>query len=149
MDAFDRLIENQFLRNEDEISEFLAAIHDATNARMPLPIGKVFEVFTDLTAEHEVMWSLIHLIETIYDQPNVLSQVCREAIGLKKRAPEWAEIIICRILNSQPHREAYTVIAQSLSSTEKVELSMLLQSIKESEPDLFGVVVDDLLKKLN
>lgn len=147
------LIDNRFLRNQQEISLFEKAITSIIDLKNVSHIEYLCLGFDDQTQHDEVMFGLIHAIES-YDKisgpEQSLKVLAKSLPNMLPYAKEWAKILHKRILNHELSRRIYSeVISHGDESTKRMVLQ-LVNEIKERNPKRFKVPGDEfvsLIKK--
>lgn len=138
---------NRFLRSEKEVHDFETALtrvvcHDDVNT-----ISALCSCFHDETEDHEVMFGLIHGVESLYKNHvnEGILLIARSVSSVIDFANDWMEIIHYRVLNDMQTRNAYRTALSQLSENERTVVLNLLLSIKKEDPDLFGSSVDSII----
>lgn len=116
-----------------EFDELLAKLAQANS----LPWAGIWSIFDDETEMHEVMWGLVHLIE---DRPE--TYVPELVAGFESMregaAPEWAELLVKRVLNN-PDTRSLLVGAMGQSAFRVDGLLRFLNHLAETKPPPLGV----------
>ncbi|WP_414493018.1 Imm30 family immunity protein [Stenotrophomonas maltophilia] len=95
----------------------------------------LFAIFADDTPHHEVMWGLLHLVETS-DSERLISSLVQSAPYMRRVAPEWLETFICRVLNHDPARQVLIACLKDMASTEgAAEVIALIETLKGDASD--------------
>ncbi|AYA91201.1 hypothetical protein PEM_10785 [Stenotrophomonas sp. Pemsol] len=95
----------------------------------------LFSMFADDTPHHEVMWGLLHLVEAS-DGDSMVSALVQSAPHMRRVAPEWLETFICRLLNSDLHRNVLIAYLKSMASTKgAAEVVSLIKALKDDASD--------------
>lgn len=98
-------------------------------------LGVLFSIFADDTPHHEVMWGLLHLVETS-DSEILISALVQSAPYMRTVAPEWLETFICRLLNSDLHRDVLIACLKNEASTKgAAEVVSLIEALKDDASD--------------
>ncbi|HEL5323267.1 TPA: hypothetical protein UOJ11_002985 [Stenotrophomonas maltophilia] len=98
-------------------------------------LGVLFSMFADDTPHHEVIWGLLHLVETS-DSEILISALVQSTPYMRRVAPEWLETFICRLLNSDLHRNVLIAYLKSMASTKgAVEVVSLIEALKDDTSD--------------
>ncbi|WP_237706200.1 Imm30 family immunity protein [Ornithinibacillus scapharcae] len=104
--------------------------------------------FDDLTENDEVMFGLIHAIES-YDKiasSEISLKVLASSIPkMLPHAKEWLKILHKRILNHEPSRNIYKEILPTLNNDIQKYILSQLNSIKERNPSRFEESVNSIL----
>lgn len=146
------LIDNRLLRNQQEITNFEHTISIILNLKDLNHIRNLCLGFDDATKHDEVMFGLIHAIES-YDKDFGLEQslkVLSESLPcMLPHAKEWAKTLHKRILNHEPSSKIYSKIISQEDDNIKNIAIQLLNEIKERNPKRFQVSVDEFLAYIN
>lgn len=98
-------------------------------------LGFLFSIFADDTPHHEVMWGLLHLVETS-DSEVFISALVQSAPYMRRLAPEWLETFICRLLNSDLHRDVLIAYLKNMASTKgAAEVFFLIEALNDDASD--------------
>lgn len=97
---------NRLMRTSSEVAAFEEALAALTGLSDESLLPALHLVLDDNCAHHEVMFGLVHFIETFQmsSQSRALLSVLPQLV---KQAPEWAKILHFRILNDDLARECY------------------------------------------
>lgn len=145
-----KIYENRLLESENEVQEFensLAKVLDNGDVSV---IPDLCLAFDDDTEQFEVMFGLVHGIERLYKN-NIeegLTYVARAVPEILSQAEEWIEILHYRILNHPEVRLAYRNVLSQLDSSIAVSIKDLLTEIKNEDPDMFSVSVDEVISNI-
>ncbi|OIS80672.1 Imm30 family immunity protein [Bacillus licheniformis] len=145
-----KIYENRLLESENEVQEFensLAKVLDNGDVSV---IPDLCLAFDDDTEQFEVMFGLVHGIERLYKN-NIeegLTYVARAVPEILSQAEEWVEILHYRILNHPEVRLAYRNVLSQLDSSIAVSIKDLLTEIKNEDPDMFSVSVDEVISNI-
>ncbi|MBL2545378.1 hypothetical protein ELJ63_31535, partial [Klebsiella pneumoniae] len=83
----------------------------------------------DDTPHHEVMWGLLHLVGAS-DGDSMVSALVQSAPYMRRVAPEWLETFVCRLLNSDLHRNMLIAYLKSMASTKgAAEVVSLIEAL--------------------
>jgi hypothetical protein len=142
------LIDNRTLRNQQEISEFENAISIILNLKDLNHIRNLCLGFDDSTENDEVMFGLIHAIESydnVFSSEQSLKKLSESLPYMIPHAKEWAKTLHKRILNHEPSCEIYSkVISQGDVNIKKIVLKLVTE-IKERNPRRFEASVDEFV----
>lgn len=139
---------NRLLRDESEIKKFEIAIENILNLKNVNHIEILCQGFDDSTENDEVMFGLIHAIES-YDNL-VSSEISLEVLAksipkMIPHAKEWLKILHKRILNHESSRDIYKKIIPTLNIDTQKYIVSQLNSIKEKNPVRFEESVNSIL----
>lgn len=145
------LIDNRFLKNQQEISAFETAISSILNLNDLNHIGNLCMGFDDVTEHDEVMFGLIHAIES-YDQvfgsEQSLKKLAQSLPYMLPHAKEWAKTLHKRILNHEPSCNIYAEVISQGDVNIKMIALQLVTEIKERNPKSFEASVDEFISRV-
>jgi len=128
--------DRHFIDNfENKLAEILASEN-------PLLITKLLSFLRDDTDYDELMFSIIHTIESFNDEIYV-KRIIDGLDELCNNSPRWASIIHIRIINSKPTLEAYISEMRKSSCSDRKLLNNLLNDIGKK-----GKKLEDKVKQL-
>lgn len=142
-----RLYENRLLRTELECEQFDLALEGLAGDTEDAVIHQIFKVFDDDTEQEEVMFSLVHFVESV-QMEMYLTQLLESLPDMLEHARNWAIVLNTRILNDDNYRKDYAEIAALMPVKIKRCLAFLLEEIKEDNPRLFERKANYILAKL-
>lgn len=139
---------NRLLRDESEVEKFEKSIENILDMKNVNHIEILCQGFDDLTEIDEVMFGLIHAIES-YDKI-VSSEVSLKLLAnsipkMLPHAKEWLKILHKRILNHETSRNIYKKIIPTLNNDIQKIVVYRLTSIKERNPSRFEESVNSIL----
>lgn len=137
-----RLLENQFMCEAFDIG--LENLANCTDEKM---IKDVCIVFDDETEEEEIMFGLIHLIES-FERDTYLTEMPKALPNMMGNAKEWAMRLNKRILNSEPDRIAYATKLMHMDEDIKSTVTHLLNEIIADNPQRFESAANEILNIL-
>ena len=137
------LRENRKLRSDIEIERFEEAIENilATDKFEYLYYG-----FDDTTEDEEVMYGLVHAIESYYgklEEEKYFSVFINETQKIVYEAKEWVKLMNIRILNDDESLEKY--IAQKYNDKVKSFLEDIMKDILLEDTELFSKPVSKFI----
>jgi hypothetical protein len=108
---------------------------------MDLP--RMLAVFTDECQHHEVMYGLVHLVESF--ENNKYFQALVQAVpSMRIHAPEWTNTLHYGILNDPASREAYKKAYEGAPLAAREAVRVLLLKIQAAAPE-FSTRVRELI----
>ena len=127
-----RLYDNRLLENENEIQEFNESCIRVIECNDVSIIPDLCLVFDDDTEQPEVMFSLIHGIEGLYENhiEEGLKCIATAAPSMMSGAQDWIEIIHYRILNNPQIRTVYGKVLSQFDISITSSIKELLLEIK-------------------
>ncbi|MEK5234402.1 Imm30 family immunity protein [Paenibacillus sp. FSL L8-0470] len=141
------LYDNRMLRTELECEQFEQALEGLAGDTEDAVIQQIFKVFDDDTEQEEVMFGLVHFLES-YQMEMYLTQLLESLPELLETGRNWAIILIQRILGDDSYRKEFADIAAGMPLRIKRCLAFLLEEIKEDKPRLFERRANSILGKL-
>ncbi|OFD56168.1 hypothetical protein BWGOE4_32350 [Bacillus mycoides] len=143
-----RLYDSHLLQNENEIREFNESCIRVIECNDVSVIPDLCLVFDDDTEQFDVMFSLIHGIESLYEN-NIeegLKYIATAAPSMMSGAKDWVEIIHYRILNNPQIRTVYGKVLSQFNPSITSGIKELLLEIKNEDPDIFSESVNEVIK---
>ncbi|PSB17831.1 hypothetical protein C7B65_17380 [Phormidesmis priestleyi ULC007] len=129
----DVLKANRLLRSPDEVTLFEHALEKLAQNPDPANLPSLHLILDDACEQPEVMFSLVHLLESfdVQEQVQAFIQVMPDLV---KRATEWTAILHSRIMNDAIARSAFEEKVRSMNTQKQSEIHHLLSlvSIKTS-----------------
>ncbi len=142
-----KLRETRNLSTYEECVAFDEAILSLQDLISPNDIEMLCGAFFDNTQDDEVMFGLVHLIESL-DERECLRMIARCSPNMSE-ARGWAKILNIRIINSQEYAKMYVDVIKSLNSDAKGKILDLLEDIKNDNPKRFADKIDYMKKMIN
>ncbi|VXB69437.1 conserved hypothetical protein [Bacillus sp. 349Y] len=142
------LIDNRLLRNEEEITAFEQAISSILDLKELNHIRSLCLGFHDATENDEVMFGLIHAIESyddFFDPERSLKALAESTPYMLPHAKEWAKTLHRRILNHEPSFKVYKKVISTADDSIKETVLQLVNEIKERHPKRFETSVDEFV----
>jgi hypothetical protein len=123
-----------------EVSAFERAVQELATTPQAGDVKELLSVFTDRSEHQEMMWGLLHFIESL-GMERYLKGLVDALPTMLQDAPEWAEILHCRILNDDKYAAYYKDLLSALPKSEKAMIETVLGRIKEKDPE-FARTID-------
>lgn len=142
------LIDNRLLRNEEEISAFEQAISSVLDLKDLNHLRNLCLGFHDATENDEVMFGLIHAIESydnIFGSEQSLIELAESLPYMLPHAKEWAKTLHKRILNHESSCKIYSKVISTADVNIKKIVLQLVKEIKERNPKRFEASVDEFV----
>lgn len=143
-----KLIDNRLLKNEEEIAAFEQAISSILDLKEVNLIRSMCLGFHDATENDEVMFGLIHAIESyddFFDSEQSLNELAGSLPYMLSHAKEWAKTLHKRILNHEPSFKEYKKVISTADDSVKEMVLQVLNEIKERNPRRFEPSVDEFV----
>ncbi|GAB6616756.1 MULTISPECIES: Imm30 family immunity protein [Bacillus] len=143
-----RLYDNRLLENENEIQEFNESCIRVIECNDVSIIPDLCLVFDDDTEQPEVMFSLIHGIEGLYENhiEEGLKCIATAAPSMMSGAKDWVEIIHYRILNNLQIRTVYGKVLSQFDLSITSSIKELLLEMKNEDPDMFSKSINEVIE---
>lgn len=141
---FQQLKENRLMKDIEEVKKFEQALQVIMEDEDVKSIRGLCGAFDDATEQEEVMYGLIHAIEYLGRDENVL-EIAESISIMLPHAKEWAKLIHYGILNVEKERLMYAGVISTKDETMLGPIVQILQEIKAENPYRFGEKVDHLL----
>ena len=138
------LYENRLLRNSREIEIFENSLAMLNPIFEEKDILQVCEVLDDKTSNPEIMFNIIHLIETKSSEMAFLYTI-NSVVNIRYKSPDWAKIIIYRCLNDSFSREMLKVVSLKLDKDTRESFYDFLVIIKNEDYDKFSNYIDYII----
>jgi len=142
---------NRLLRDENEVEKFEKSIENILEMKDVSHIEVLCQGFDDLTENDEVMFGLIHAIESydnIVDSEASLKVLANSIPKMLPHAKEWLKILQKRILNHEPSLNIYKEIIPTLNKDVQAYIISQLIVIKEKNTSKFEKSVNLILEYL-
>ena len=143
-----KLIANRLMITEQQVDYFEEAIEKLAASSNPEHIKFLCQGFDDATEHYEVMFGLVHTIES-YDttvSPDVATRCFINALPLLlPHASGWAQTLLLRILNHKTSRDTLRKQLKNSDLNVQEVITILLQELAVKKPDEFRQKVDEVL----
>ena len=105
---------NRLLRSPDEVATFEQILEKLAQNPNTVNLSSLHLILDDACEQPEVMFSLVHFLESfeVQEQVQAFIQVMPD---LSKRATEWTEILHSRIMNDDVARSFFEEKVRSMS----------------------------------
>ena len=140
---YTNLYEKRLLKNADEINIFEENLDELASNFKEEDILELCQILDDSTTDFEVMFGVIHLLESLSSEAAFLKTI-EGVVKLKKHSPEWAKTVMYRCLNDSFSIDMINTIFPSLNEEIKDGFYKLLSEIKIEDEENFG----DAIKKI-
>lgn len=141
---FKSLYNNRMLSNHIEIETYEYNLNLLSESFSEEDIIRLCATLEDNTCDTEVMFSAIHLLESLSSElayKNLIIGV----VNIYTSSPEWANIITYRLLNDdfsvQMIKDLYNRIDKNIGK----KFKEILETIKEEDYEQFGKSIDVIL----
>jgi len=115
---------------DDFVIRFENALADIAAMNDPTSISLLCAFFNDDAEFDEVMFSLIHTIES-FDDATYAARLVEAAPRLCDRSPRWASIVFMRVLNSPASTAALVDVLRGATDGQRAAVRSLMRKINE------------------
>lgn len=122
------LLENRKMGTRKQVELFEEAVAALAEDKHPELLEDLFLVFTDETEMQEVMWGLLHYIES-HDLVKQVDALINSIAYLHQSANEWLKILMYRILNNSNALRIFHLRCSSLTPTQRNDVKEVLSQI--------------------
>ena len=142
-----RLYSCRFLKNQSECEEFDDVLENLADCDDEKLIKELCIVFEDETQEEEVMFGLVHFIES-FEMEKYLTEMPKALPKMVESAKEWAMLLNKRILNSDLCRSEYAKVLVGMNHDIQLTVINLLNEIIADNPKKFESTANEVLSQL-
>ncbi|MCY8232238.1 Imm30 family immunity protein [Priestia endophytica] len=143
-----KLYNCRLLKTEEEFEQFENTLERLADYNDESIIRELCTVFDDNTEDEEVMFGLIHFIESV-EKEVYLTDMPKALPNMIENAKEWAMILNKRILNHELYRKEYMKILSNMDEPIKLTVVNLLTEIAADNPERFQFSVNEIIQHLN
>lgn len=129
MTALERLFQLRLLESPEAVKAFDAALAEIEVTETTAPA--LLRCFDDRTRQPEVMWGLVHALETLSDVA-LVSCVLHASEALSQTAQEWLELLVLGQLNHPACRAIFLAAFHESPTAVKSALEPALRAIARS-----------------
>jgi hypothetical protein len=124
---------NRLLRSPDEVACFEQALEALAQNPDPADLPSLHLILDDACEQPEVMFSLVHFLESFEVQEQVESFI-QVMPDLVKRATEWTAILYSRIMNEERAGLVFEERLQAVDTQKQRDIEQLLSLTPENPP---------------
>lgn len=143
-EIFKDLYDNRMLSNNSEIEKYEHNLNELSTNFSEEDIIRLCLTFEDKTQNSEVMFGAIHLLESLSSELAYKNTIIG-VVNMYITAPEWANIIIYRLLNDEFSVQMIKCIYNRIGKNNSVRFKQILKTIKKEDYDKFGKSIDVIL----
>ena len=143
-EIFKDLYDNRMLSNNSEIEKYEHNLNELSTNFSEEDIIRLCLTFEDKTQNSEVMFGAIHLLESLSSELAYKNTIIG-VVNMYITAPEWANIIIYRLLNDEFSVQMIKCIYNRIGKNNSVRFKQILETIKNEDYDKFGKSIDVIL----
>lgn len=136
-ETIDVLTSNRLLKTREQVAAFEEALEQVSSHPLAAEhLREIHLVLDDQTHHNEVMYGVIHLLESFAIEKQI--QAFIEALPtLQKQAPEWVKTLNYRLLNDETARSVYKeAFRNAVPATKGLIRSAVAEIIEAEQPPL-------------
>ena len=137
-ELYTTLYENRLLKNVTEVTIFEKNLNKLAENFKEEDIVELCEILDDNTKDREVMFGVIHLLETLSSE-NAFRNTIEGIVKIKNHSPEWAKTIMYRCLNDLFSIEMINKILSTLPKAIKDSFYELLMEINAEDEQIKSI----------
>ena len=145
-DLTQQLVRSRLLQNEKQVQDFEQSIEKMISMNTSDCMKNLCLGLDDETENDEVMFGLVHTIESFDQELGLEQSLTKLAEALPFMLPhakEWAKTFQKRILNHAEARYVYATVISNTDNAAKDMVLSLMDEIKMKNPDQFAKKVDE------
>jgi len=143
-EIYNALWNNRMLKDANEINRFEESLCKLADSFCEEDIQELCLVLDDKTRNSEVMFSIIHLLETLSSE-QAFRNTMIGVVNMRSTSPEWANIILYRCLNDEFSVCVLKKIFVNLDNKTRLELTEMLKDIKNEDEERFSDAVSEII----
>ena len=143
-EIFKNLYNNRLLSDNTEIENYEYNLNLLSACFSEEDIIELCSTFDDKTRNSEVMFGAIHLLESLSSELAYKNTIIG-VVDMYISSPEWAKIIIYRLLNDDYSVQMIKCIYNRLEKNTCEKFKLILQTIKHEDYERFGKSIDLLM----
>ena len=140
---YTKLYENRLLKSDVQMGIFEECLNQLAGDFKEDDIVELCQILDDNTMEYEVMFGVIHLLETLSSEKAFASTI-EGIVKIKTHSPIWAKTITYRCLNDAFSIEMINKILPTLHKEIKDGFYDLLSEIKTEDGQKFGDSINEI-----
>lgn len=140
---YTELYENRLLENNVQIAIFEECLNKLSKDFKDEDVVELCQVLDDNTMEFEVMFGVIHLLETLSSEVAFMNTI-KGVVEIKRHSPIWAKTIIYRCLNDEFSIKMINIILPNLNKEIKDGFYALLSEINAEDGQQFGDAINKI-----
>ena len=140
----EQLYNNRLLRTKEEFENFEKSLNELSEVIEENDIPELCMIFDDKTEDDEVMFGLLHLIES-FSSEKAFRLTIMGVSQMLENAGNWAKIVIYRCLNDDCSRAMFKKAMESVDVQTQKVIESLLYYIKKEDYNKFGMFIDEVL----
>jgi hypothetical protein len=138
MDIFEKLNKLVKMKTFEDIQEFEKLAWERAQTKSPESLKELISLFDDHCPHQEVMFGLLHIIES-YPNDIYVKSVLQNIGTALSNCPEWADRIVNRILNDE---QCQIIFRQNMKLADKKTLSKLFDLMDKESPHHRELIAD-------
>lgn len=143
-EIFNNLYNNRLLSNKSEINKYEYNLNLLSASFSEEDITDLCATFDDKTQNFEVMFGAIHLLESLSSELAYKKTIIG-VVNIYISSPEWAKIIIYRLLNDEFSVQMLKDIYNQMEKNICEKFKQILITIKHEDYERFGKSIDVIL----
>lgn len=143
-EIFKNLYNNRLLSDNTEIEKYENNLNLLSACFSEEDIIELCSTFDDNTRNSEVMFGAIHLLESLSSELAYENTIIG-VVNMYISSPEWANIIIYRLLNDDYSVQMIKYIYNRLEKNICEKFKLILKTIKHEDYERFGKSIDLIL----
>ncbi len=143
-EIFINLYNNRMLSNNTEIEIYEHNLNLLSENFSEEDIIKLCSTFEDKTCNSEVMFGAIHLLESLSSEL-AYEKTIIGVVNIYISSPEWANIIIYRLLNDDFSVQMIKCIYNRIEKNIGIKFKQILETIKCADYEKFGKSIGVIL----
>lgn len=143
-EIFNNLYNNRLLSNNSEIEKYEYSLNLLSASFSEEDIIELCATFDDKTQNFEVMFGAIHLLESLSSELAYKNTIIG-VVNIYISSPEWANIIIYRLLNDDFSVQMIKDIYYQMENSISEKFKQILITIKHEDYERFGKSIDVIL----
>ncbi len=144
---YTELFDNRMLSTDIEIEKFEHNLELLSVDFSEEDIIGLCLTFEDKTRNSEVMFGAIHLLETL-SSDLAYENTIKGVVNMFNSSPEWAKIIMYRILNDELSVQMIKKIYNRFDKNISEKFKHILEVIKMEDSEKFGKSIDEILTSI-
>lgn len=145
MKDWDYLKKLSKMESQEDIQEFERRVWDLAETQDPKRLKQLIDLFDDNCLYPEVMYSLVHAIETYPDEVYVKAILNKMVDGVALY-PYWIRNLVYRILNEENCKKTFQTYMHLSSKDSLLKLFDLMEEESSSHREVINELRNQLLK---
>jgi hypothetical protein len=134
-DRLERLRDVDRRRDASYVDDFEASLAEIASLEDAACIGPLLELFEDVHPVEELLWSVVHLVESFPDDV-YLRELLRGTPALQRRSVTWSCTLYVRVLNHDPSLHLLGTLLHGQPPDVQAAVGETLGAIERRTPQL-------------